>query len=318
VIGIASQGETFSLVPVYPCCNSRGSVVAFDALTGKLKWQTYMISEAEAAQGSSGASVWVTPTYDSEANRVYVATGNNFSGPATGTSDAVLALDAASGKLLWKNQLHANDVWNYQYPLNADHPDYDFGDSPQVFRLRNGKNAVGVGQKSGFFHLLDADTGALLDNIQPEVGGVLGGLFADSAYANGVTYANGINWAGAGSPQVLGSDPGPRSGDVFAIRSDQAGRLRILWSFHTEGSPNLSGVAVANGIVYFHSSASGVLHALDAAKGTPLRWVNVGAGASGPSISNGYVYLGTGDTLSFIVPNAQTGTITALTTLPLG
>ena len=36
---------------------------------------------------------------------VYVGTGNNHSNPPTDTSDAILAFEMATGRLLWKRQL---------------------------------------------------------------------------------------------------------------------------------------------------------------------------------------------------------------------
>jgi polyvinyl alcohol dehydrogenase (cytochrome) len=90
VIGISSNErsgkETF-----------RGSVVRFDPNTGEIVWQTYLISNEEQSRGASGASIWSTPTYDAEADLVYVTTGNSYFGPATETSDAFIALEGDSG-----------------------------------------------------------------------------------------------------------------------------------------------------------------------------------------------------------------------------
>jgi outer membrane protein assembly factor BamB len=54
---------------------------------------------------------------------------------------------------------------------------------------------------------------------------------------------------------------------------------------------------VANGVVYFTAVASGKLVALDAATGAVLREVEVGPVWSGPSVSRGRVYVGSGNTL---------------------
>ena len=56
-------------------------------------------------------------------------------------------------------------------------------------------------------------------------------------------------------------------------------------------------MAVANGVVYFTTVASGKLVALDAAAGTVLREIDLGPVWSGPSVSRGRVYVGTGNTL---------------------
>src|ERR1035438_8276422 len=72
-------------------------------------------------------------------------------------------------------------TWNYLSPYSPGHVDADFGDSPQVYTLANCRKVVGAGQKSGFYHVLDAATGQLVNQLQVEPGGTLGGLFARGA-----------------------------------------------------------------------------------------------------------------------------------------
>src|SRR5262249_30977417 len=67
--------------------------------------------------------------------------------------------------------------------------------------------------------------------------------------------------------------------------------------FTDVGDPVASGVAVANGVIYFTAVASKKLIALDAATGAILKEVEVGPVWSGPSVSRGRVYVGTGNTL---------------------
>jgi outer membrane protein assembly factor BamB len=52
---------------------------------------------------------------------------------------------------------------------------------------------------------------------------------------------------------------------------------------------------VANGVIYFTTVASGKLIALDATTGDLLKEIDVGPVWSGPSISRGRVYVGTGN-----------------------
>ena len=54
---------------------------------------------------------------------------------------------------------------------------------------------------------------------------------------------------------------------------------------------------MANGVIYFTAVASGKLVALDAATGAVLKEVALGPTWSGPSVSRGRVYVGTGNTL---------------------
>jgi len=106
------------------------------------------------AYGPSGAGVWSSPMIDEQLGVLYVATGDNYSEPATNTSDAVIAIDLKSGKLLWSKQLTSDDVFNNScltpQRTNCQHPpgpDYDFGQSPILASLSGAKRALLVAQK---------------------------------------------------------------------------------------------------------------------------------------------------------------------------
>src|SRR5262249_58132944 len=104
----------------------------------------------------------------------------------TGTSDAFIAIDAADGHVKWVNQRTHDDEWTFAFgDSSAAHPDFDIGDSPQVYKL-GGRTVISAGQKSGFFHVLDAATGAEVNSpIQLAPNGTIGGPFADHAYGDG-------------------------------------------------------------------------------------------------------------------------------------
>ncbi|HJZ58040.1 MAG TPA: PQQ-binding-like beta-propeller repeat protein, partial [Gemmataceae bacterium] len=63
------------------------------------------------------------------------------------------------------------------------------------------------------------------------------------------------------------------------------------------GDPVASGVAVANGVVYFTTTISKKLVVLDATRGDVLKETEVGAVWSGPAVSRGRVYVATGNIL---------------------
>ena len=191
-LGVSSFEEALAPLPRYQCCTFRGSVVALRADTGKQLWKTYTIAAAAhpekgktASQtyGPSGAAVWSTPTFDVKHNLLYVATGDNYSHPTTDTSDAVLALDAKTGKLLWSRQMTAGDAFNNACPVpgspNCPPPaghDYDFGQPPILVSLANGRRALVIAQKSGMAYALDPDKGgAVLWQTRVGEGGPLGG-----------------------------------------------------------------------------------------------------------------------------------------------
>jgi polyvinyl alcohol dehydrogenase (cytochrome) len=283
-----------ALDPRYTNFTFRGSVVLIDPSDGRVVWQTFTITDAEAAAGASGATVWGAPAYDKASDTIFVGTSNNYSQPTTGTSDALIALDADDGAIKWVSQKTGGDHWNFSFlPEDPeDPPDFDIGDSPQVYRL-HGRTVVGVGQKSGFFHVVDAATGAEVHAPQQFLAGDhLGGFHIDSAFADGVNYAPGNDWH---DPFSGGQ---PTGGRLFAIKGNGS---RALWDFDV-GAPVISGVSVANGVVYLQA-IDGNFYALDARDGDVLAQLFTGGQSSGPAVSRGQVYLGTGDLLTTAVVN---------------
>ena len=105
--------------PAFVCCKFRGSLVALDAATGRQIWKTYTIAEPAKLTGRtpagaerwgpSGVSVWSSPTLDLARRAIYFGTGVNFTDPPTKTSDAILALDMDSGRILWSQQFIPDD-----------------------------------------------------------------------------------------------------------------------------------------------------------------------------------------------------------------
>jgi polyvinyl alcohol dehydrogenase (cytochrome) len=122
----SSYEEVTGAAPKYECCKFRGAVTALDAATGKQIWKSYTIAEAphpvrknkQGTQlwGPSGAAVWSSPTIDPKRRAVYVTTGDDYSDPPASTSDAFLAFDMDTGKLLWSRQLTAGDAFVVAVP----------------------------------------------------------------------------------------------------------------------------------------------------------------------------------------------------------
>ncbi len=311
-IGIASNEEEAAADPSYPCCSFRGSVVMLDPADGHVVWQTFFVSDAESARGTSGAAVWTSPTYDAESGLLYVATGNNYSRPANGLEDSVIALDAATGRIVWANQAVSGDVSNFGLPIQAD-KDSDYGDSPQVYRLWNGRKVVSAGNKNGIFYVMDAATGELTYANKLQTGGSLGGLFADSAEAYGLVFTNGADWPNPFDFSVL-----PNAGILTAVTGDGE---HVLWQKRIPQEVTLSGLAVANGVLIAAScnpgtgdrltNNSGTVHAINALTGRTLASIHTNSCAnSGPSIAHGHVFVGLGN--EYLFAGSPTGSIVSL------
>ena len=185
-VPVASWEETRSGDPDYACCTFRGSVVALHISDGKQLWKTYMtdppVENGKSARGTpnfgpSGVGVWSAPTIDAKRKLLYVATGDNYSAPATETSDAVLALDMESGRIVWSRQLTANDIFSGACGRGGCGPDFDFGSSPILSRAPDGRELLVAGQKSGIVWALDpAKKGEVVWQARVGQGGINGGV----------------------------------------------------------------------------------------------------------------------------------------------
>jgi len=133
--------------------------------------------------GPSGAGIWSAPTIDAKRGRLYVTTGDNYSSPSTATSDAVVALGLANGRIAWSKQVLAADAYNSSCGTDGvscpeeKGPDYDFGSSALMVKLSNGSDLLVAGQKSGVVYALDPDRkGEIVWQARVGKGGVNGGV----------------------------------------------------------------------------------------------------------------------------------------------
>jgi len=200
---VTSSGEeAIGANPKYECCKFRGSVSALDAMTGDARWRSFTIADepkpvrmsTQGVQlyGPSGAGIWSSPAVDLKRGVVYVTTGDAYSDPAAATSDAFLAFDITTGKLLWSRQTTAGDAYTIACDLpeglrancpQVKGPDFDFGSSPILVDLPNGRRALIAGQKSGVVHAVDPDKeGAILWQTRVGKGTALGGVQWGSAF----------------------------------------------------------------------------------------------------------------------------------------
>lgn len=190
-VPVSSLEETAASQPGYECCTFRGSLMALDATTGAVLWQTYTVPpaaplgrspEGVALYGPAGAGIWSAPTVDVRRNLVYAATGNTYSGKAAAPlSDAIVAIDPASGAIRWSRQLTEGDVFGCRAgsPNCPDKPgpDFDFGSPPMLATLPDGRDLIVVTQKSGWAYGLDPDReGAVIWRYRAGQGSIWGGI----------------------------------------------------------------------------------------------------------------------------------------------
>jgi len=178
----------------YECCKFRGALVALDAYTGKILWKNHTIQEPLTAfkknaagtqqYGPAGGAIWSAPTLDLKRKVIYAATGNSYTDVDTKGADAIIAFDAETGQIKWSNQVTPKDnflvdCWPTPTGNCPNHagPDVDFGSSPILRTLPNGKQVILAGQKSGVVYALDPDKqGKILWQVKAGEGGALGGV----------------------------------------------------------------------------------------------------------------------------------------------
>jgi polyvinyl alcohol dehydrogenase (cytochrome) len=214
-VPVASWEETRSLDPSYPCCTFRGSVVALRISDGQQIWKSYLVPQARRTGqtklgtpqlGPSGVGVWASPTLDAKRGVMYLGTGDNYSSPATELSDAIVALDLATGRVVWSKQTLPRDAYNSSCGTDKrncpdeDGPDYDFGSSPILTQLPGGRDILLAGQKSGMVYALDpAKKGDIVWQVRiaaprPNTAssvGVLWGMASDGRQVYAATASSG-------------------------------------------------------------------------------------------------------------------------------
>ena len=240
-IGLSSTESGYPIDPTYPCCTFRGKLVALDAQSGAEIWHYYTVEAALPTGfnsigtpqfGPSGAAVWSTPAIDPLTNTIYFGTGQNYSNPSSSRSDSLIALDIRNGHERWVVQLKPNDTWNLScnpetigFPpgIGPNCPTSDPSDkdwdvqSPNIFvavvnnRIRK---LVGVGQKSGIYHALDAATGQIVWQRRVSPGSV-GGLA-------GIQW--GTSWDGE---RIYVATHDAQPGTLFALNPANG---QVLWS----------------------------------------------------------------------------------------
>jgi len=332
IVPVSSSEEFASGNPGYPCCTSRGSVVALDANTGKQVWKAWVVpgdpkpvktmANGVTIYAPGGGAVWDSPTIDPVRNAIYFGTGDATTAPAPKTTDGIMAVDLKSGDMLWAFQADENDVFmggcTPANPSDAcpnpNGPDLDISVPPVLKTLPNGKRVLIAGTKRGHVFALDPDDrGKLLYRVLASTGA--------PPPANAPTGRGGgggtIIWGGSADDQHVYF--GAQSAGLTALRLGTGERV---WSFTVplpQGAQpgargaNFSAPPTTIPGVVFEASSAGVLYAVSAADGKPLWEYNTaqevttvnkvpahgGAiSSTGATIVNGMVFITSGYAIS--------------------
>jgi len=320
----SSEERAAGLSTTYPCCMFRGSVVALDINTGRQIWKTYIIpnpprptgktSKGIQLFGPAGGAVWASPTIDDRRHAIYIGTGDAYNEPAPNTTDAIMALDMKSGKVLWTVQDTEKDAWlvncggrnsSENCPKDLG-PDYDFGSSPILRTLPDGKRILVAGQKSGIVWGHDPDRqGAVVWKAQ----------LVDKLAIGMITFG--------GAADEQNAYFGLRTGGVAAVQLE-TGEKKWFAPVEVSKTPGQGGgeTAALTAIpgVVFSGGQDGMLRAFSTNDGRPLWQYNTlqdfktvngvaarggSMGAAGPTIAGGTLLVGSGYTFG----NGTTGNV---------
>jgi polyvinyl alcohol dehydrogenase (cytochrome) len=306
----------------------RGSMLALDARTGRILWQTFVLPDNGGVPGGFAGGAFVNPpAIDVDNNIVVGAAGQLYAQPASVTSclstqpgmwsercfpagtsfNSVVAFDLRTGERRWSFRGAGADA--HQFACGRLPPDvtwcppadqfsvWDFaGSGANVFTAHVGhrwRRIVGIGQKSGVYWALDARTGALIWSRLVGPGSDPGGIQWGTAMDGRRIYAAiGHN---TGQPYTLPSGEVITGGSWAALDPSTG---EILWQTpDPQGAPDLASLTVANGILFGGSMAhTGTqMYALDTRNGRIL-WSFAAGGSvvGGPAVVDGAVYWGSG------------------------
>jgi glucose dehydrogenase len=166
---------TGSEVQEHPAKGASGTVRAFDVRTGRLVWRFNTVPqpgetghdtwEGDSWKDRSGTNVWTIMSVDVERGMVFLPIGSPsydfYGADRKGQNlfgNSLVALDAATGKLLWYYQMVHHDIW-----------DYDVSAPPALVTVRrDGRDIPAVAQvtKMGFVFVLDRLTGKPLFPVE--------------------------------------------------------------------------------------------------------------------------------------------------------
>ncbi|MEP7243222.1 MAG: PQQ-binding-like beta-propeller repeat protein [Gammaproteobacteria bacterium] len=318
-VPLSSFEEFSAATATYECCKSVGGVAALDANSGKLLWKTHVVPELPKPThknslgvqqwGPAGGAVWNSPTVDPVRHAVYFGTGDATTYPAIDTSDAVMALNMDTGRILWTYQVHKNDSFLVGCGKNPAEncpkvvgPDWDIPASPVLQTLRDGTRRLIVVTKPGDVLSLDPDKrGELVWRTN-----VFGPVAGDGPARAGEPSTPGIFWGAAMNGEAAYF--GLMRGGMGAIDIATGKRLWLNPLGTPEGVTYASATTAFPGVA-LQGSSDGKLQAVATTDGT-LLWsfetrrefdtvngVKARGGsisAPGPIVANGIVLVGSG------------------------
>ena len=300
---LAADGLVFvSTVGFSP--GGRGALYALDQRTGAIRWRFQTVRDPWRHSIAGGGGAWYTPSLGPD-GRLYVGianpdpwggtralpNGGAFPGPVPYT-DALVTLQARTGKLLWYDQVTKHDV-----------RDYDFEASPvvvggTVFGAGKAGRVVAWNRSTGRRRWARAvgthlhDLGPLPRAWTTVCPGLWGGVETPMAYAHGRLFVPVVERCMRESAVHTEAPSDASTGDgVVTALAARTGRK--LWTTRL-GSPAMGCATVARDVV-FAPTLDGHVFGLAAASGRVLWRTQTRAGIIGcPAVAGNMLLVGAG------------------------
>lgn len=198
----------------------QGNFSFLDADTGEVLTKTWTIPREKWKKGFAGGAIWSTLSIDEKTGYGYAGTGNPFNYDSEHKrTNAVLKIDADPARASFGEIVdsYKGDVEEYfpqvgeNFSCDPNDPiggffagiecgrlDVDFGATANIFEF-DGRTVVGVGQKSGVYHVMDAETmepvWKALVGVPSMVGGIVGSTAFDGENIYGPHTVGGYMWS---------------------------------------------------------------------------------------------------------------------------
>ncbi|MGZ8694082.1 MAG: outer membrane protein assembly factor BamB family protein [Gaiellaceae bacterium] len=304
------QGMVFTSTVGFPP-GGRGAIYALNAETGVVAWKFDTIREPwRYPLEAGGGGLWYPVSVDTD-GRLYAGTANPapwggtperpnggaFPGPALYT-DSLLVLDAATGALLWHDQVVPHDI-----------RDYDFQATPILAGVEGVDLVLGAGTAGRVIawdretrrRVWEAEVGVHRNDAGPLPArrvticpGLLGGVETPMAYADARLFVPVVDLCGRGSATtsepLTSVDASRGRGRLVAL---DAGTGERLWERRLP-SPNFGCATVSNDVV-FASDYAGTVYGFGAGDGAPLWRERMRAGINAcPAVAGDLLLVGAG------------------------
>ncbi len=236
----------------------RGFFDAYDVTTGERLWRHYTIPAAgepgvETWEGTSyetgGAPTWTQGAYDVETDTLFWTTGNpapDFNGDLRGGdnlfSNALLAVDPATGERKWHFQFTPHDVWDLDGNTQLFLVDVEF-EGQRV-------PAIAQANRNGYFYLLDRRDGRFLRATQ---------------------YVEQMNWAtiGPDGRPRINPEAWPQDEPTYRVCPGNMGGMNGAWTGSFDPKRGLAFIPVIEACQYFAKGLAIFSEGLPFLAGTP-------------------------------------------------